>query len=166
VWRTWAYARTGNNNESQSHRDRVSPTALNFDDLKGVPGVDLPSTVTTEITGGPRPLSHDPKNEEGPSPKARKLLGWFRRASFEEPRRRSGIEEEDVGLHALGQIPGAGGVNASLETTRGASTTTGITVQYDIRRTVEELRRESSSQEGDCITCIDEVDSRKEDHGV
>lgn len=125
----------------------------------------MPSTVITEITGGPRPVSHDAKNEEGPSPKARKLLGWFRRASFEEPRRRGGIDEEDVRLNTLGQVP-TGGVNSSLETTRGANTTGGITVQYDIRRTVEELRRESSSQEGDCITCMDESDSRKEDPGV
>ena len=43
------------------------------------------------------------------------------------------------------------------------TTATGITVQYDIRRTVEELRRESSSQEGD--DGMDLSDPRK-DGGV
>ncbi len=156
VWRTWAYARTGAN-DSATRRSTANP-GIAFDDFKGVPGVDLPSTVTTEITGGPRHMTHvhDSKNEaEGASPKARKLLGWFRRASIEEPRRRSGIEEEDIGLSTVAAPPSR--VSHSVETT-----TTGITVQYDIRRTVEESRSESSSQgDHDTITGIDPLDSDK-----
>jgi hypothetical protein len=119
--------------ESQIRRSGIIP--LQFDDLKGVPGIDQPSTVTTEITGGPRPISHDLKHDTGASPKARKLLGWFRRASYDEQRRRSGIEEEDNGRQSPEDAPRAG---HSVETTA-----TRITVSYDIRRTVEELRHES-----------------------
>lgn len=147
VWRTWAYTRT---NESQSHRSAcIAP--LQFDDLKGAPGIELPNTVVTEISGGPPSYPAKP-DTTGPSPKARKLLGWFRRASIDEPRRMSGPEEEDVGLN--NEPPRA---SHSVETTN-----TGITVQYDIRRTVEELRSESSSQEGDCATCMDLTDHRKD----
>ena len=101
-------------------------------------------------------MTHDSKSEaEGPSPKARKLLGWFRRASIEDARRRSGIEEEDIGLSTVAAPPSR--VSHSAETTN-----TGITVQYDIRRTVEELRSESSSQgDHDTITGIDLLDSGK-----
>jgi hypothetical protein len=114
----------------------INPIPLQFVDLKAM-GIDMPSTVTTEITGGPLPIFHNQAHDtEGASPKARKLLGWFRRASYEEPRRRSGIEDEEVGVP---RSPVR--ANHSLETT-----TTGITVSYDIRRTVEEMRRESSSQ--------------------
>ena len=111
----------------------------------------MPNTVTTEISGGPPsfPIKLD---TTGPSPKARKLLGWFRRASVEERRGSAGPEEEDLGLN--NQHPRA---SHSVETTN-----TGITVQYDIRRTVEELRPESSSEEGDCATCMDLADHRKE----
>lgn len=119
----------------------------------------MPSTVTTEITGGPRHMTHDSKHEaEGASPKARKLLGWFRRASIEEPRRCSGIEEEDIGLNNISSAPSR--ASHSVETTN-----TGITVQYDIRRTVEELRSESTSSRGDhdTITGIDPIDPRKHD---
>jgi hypothetical protein len=88
---------------------------------------------------------------EGPSPKARKLLGWFRRESIEEPSRRmSGVEEDEVGFNHMPP--------ATVETTN-----PGITVQYDIQRTVEELRRESSSQEGDTIV---DMSDQKDDHGV
>ena len=117
------------------------------------------STVTTEITGGPRHMTHESKREaEGASPKARKLLGWFRRASIEEQQRRcSGIEEEDIGLNSMSAQPSR--QSHSVETTN-----TGITVQYDIRRTVEELRRESSSQgDHDTITGIDPIDPHKHD---
>jgi len=157
VWRTWAYARTGAN-DSATHRSVANP-AIPFDDLKGVPGVDQPSTVTTEITGGPRHMSNDSKREaEGASPKARKLLGWFRRASIEEHQRRcSGVEEEDVGLNT------AHG-HSSRASHSNETTNTGITVQYDIRRTVEELRRDSSSRgDHDTITDIDPIDPHKHD---
>ena len=122
------------------------------DDLKGVGRVEGPSTVVTEITGGPRPSMTDLKASEGASPKARKLLGWFRRASIDETelrQMRSTDEEEGGGEQ---QPPRAS-----------HSVDTGITVQYDVRRTVEELRRESSSGEVDCVTCIDIKDHRKDD---
>src|SRR5208282_5489812 len=125
---------------------------IQFDDLKGAPGIDVPNTVTTEISAGPPAYPIKP-DTTGPSPKARKVLGWFRRASIEEPSRLNGPEEEDMGLN--NEPPRA---SHSVETTA-----TGITVQYDIRRTVEELRRESSSQEGD--DCMDLSDPR-EDGGV
>jgi hypothetical protein len=98
----------------------------------------MPSSVSTEITGGHLSTKH---GTEGASPKARKLLGWFRRASIDEPSRRmSGVEEDDVGFN---QMP------PTRESHSDETTNTGITVQYDVSRTVEELRRESSSQEGD-----------------
>lgn len=112
----------------------------------------MPSTVTTEITAGHYSMKHD---AEGASPKARKLLGWFRRASIEESSHRmNGAEEEDVGFN---HMPPARPSN-SVETTN-----TGITVQYDIRRTVEELRSESSSQEGDLIV---DMSDHKDGHDV
>lgn len=92
---------------------------------------------------------------EGPSPKARKLLGWFRRESIEEQSRRmSGVEEDEVGFN---RMPPATGSHAA------ETTNPGITVQYDIRRTVEELRRESSSQEGDTII---DMSDQKDGHNV
>ena len=112
----------------------------------------MPSTITTEITGGHLSVKH---NAEGASPKARKLLGWFRRASIEEPSHpMSGVEEDDVGFN---NMPPAR-TSHSVETTNA-----GITVQYDIRRTVEELRRESSSQEGDFII---DMSDHQDGHGV
>lgn len=65
----------------------------------------------------------------------------------------SGVEEEDVGLDS--STPAR--VSHSVETTN-----TGITVQYDVSRTVEELRRESSSREGDTVTCTDISDRQKD----
>jgi hypothetical protein len=111
----------------------------------------MPNTVTTEITS--EPYSSTKHDVEGPSPKARKLLGWFRRASIDEPRRMSGVEEEDIGLN-----PPPPRVSRSADTAN-----TGITVQYDVHRTVEDLRGESSSQEGDCVTCTDVSEHRKHD---
>jgi len=107
----------------------------------------MPSTVTTEITGG------GGQQSQGASSKARRILGWWRRASIEEPGRMNELEENNVGM---------GGPNPPLRVGRSVDTTnTGITVQYDVRRTVEEVRCESSSQEGDCITCIDIGDDTK-----
>jgi hypothetical protein len=140
VWRTWACAR---NNESQIHRSAVAPSPAGVSDIKAAAGIDIANTVTTEITAGPPPIVHD---AEGASPKARKLLGWFRRASIDEPRRMSGAEEEDVGLNN----DAAPRANHSVETSN-----TAITVQYDVRRTVEDVRGESSSQEEECIDITD-----------
>ena len=103
----------------------------------------MPSTVTTEITGG-----GGGEQSQGASPKARKLLGWWRRASIEQHQPMSELEDH-VGM---------GGPNPPLRVNHSADTSnTGITVQYDVRRTVEELRPESSSQEVDCITIGDET---------
>jgi hypothetical protein len=153
VWRSWAHCPPGNdsiNGRSDIRRSTLS-TPLEFADLKRLPGIDGPSTVTTEITGGPRPVSQDLiLDNEGASPKARKLLGWFRRASIDEPRRRSGVDEENIGLYGTASPR----KDRSMETT-----TTGITVSYDIRRTVEEMRRESSSAPGpsDSTTVTDNI---------
>ena len=112
----------------------------------------MPNTVTTEITGGDHSIKH---SAEGPSPKARKLLGWFRRASIEEPSRpRSGAEEDEVGFNHM---------PPSRASQSNETTNTGITVQYDIRRTVEELRCDSSSQEDDLVI---DMSDHKDDHGV
>jgi hypothetical protein len=150
VWRTWAYARTAAQ-ESEAHRSAYLSNPIAFEDVKSMPGVDMPNTVTTEITAG------GGGGNQGASPKARKLLGWWRRASIEDDHRRtSGVEEEYVGM----------GTNNPPRLSHSVDTTnTGITVQYDVRRTVEELRRESSSQEGDCITCLDFVDDKKHHKG-
>ena len=66
----------------------------------------------------------------------------------------SGVEEEDVGFNHISPAR----VSHSVETTN-----TGITVQYDVSRTVEELRRESSSQEGDLVI---DMSDHKDGHGV
>jgi hypothetical protein len=130
---------------SQIHR---SAAVLDIDDIKGLPGIDSSGTVTTEITaGGLNVPKHD---TVGASPKARKLLGWFRRASIDDPRRTSVIEEEDLGLNSMSP-DGAG---------HSEVTNTGIMVQYDVSRTVEEVRTDISSHEG---SSIDLSDPRKED---
>lgn len=141
----------------ESHRslngtNAASPPIPTIDpDLKGVGRVEGPSTVVTEITGGPRPSMTDVKPSEGASPKARKLLGWFRRASIEEAELEQMRSTDDEA---------AGGDQPPRAS---HSVDTGITVQYDVRRTVEDLRRESSSGEVDCVTCIDIKDHRKDD---
>jgi hypothetical protein len=139
-------------------RSGIDSTPLEFSDLKGVAGFDIPSTVITEISGGPRPVSQGlTLDNGGASPKARKLLGWFRRASIEEPKRRSCVEEEDhIGIIAAADSR----TGQSVETTQTAGT--GITVSYDIRRTVEEIRPGSSLHNANGVG-IESLPSRKDD---
>jgi hypothetical protein len=88
-----------------------------------------------------------------PSPKARRLLGWFhRRTSVEDTKGKDSIiEEDDVEPMERPSLPTR--VSHSTDMT----SATGITVHYDIRRTVEDVREESTnSSSGDCITVIEE----------
>lgn len=119
-----------------------------------------PNTITTEITSGPRPGSGKPE-AEGPSPKARKLLGWFRRASIEEQKHKKSIQDEQEG--GMNDRPSA--PSRVSRSTDGAPAA-GITVQYDVRRMVEDVRGgedSTSSQSGDCITCIEEESVHRKD---
>ena len=116
------------------------------------PGVEFPS-VTTEVTGGPILRSDNGKSNPEPSRKARKLLGWFRRESIEQPMQRRYIDEDDMELNKDPQTVGA----SHSATTANA----GITIQYDVTRTVEELTREGSKESGDCVTCVDIPDHQK-----
>jgi len=126
-----------------------------FDDLKGLAGPQGPSTITTEITSGPRPGSNGVV--EIPSPKARKVLGWFhRRTSVDEQQKqkKSLTDGEDLAVNERPGIP------SRLSHSTDLPTTNAITVQYDIRRTVEDVNdhnEESTTGScGDCITVIDE----------
>jgi hypothetical protein len=141
VWRTWAYKRSG---ESQARRSGVHGT-LALDDLKPVSGMEVLNTIKTEITSRPRAARTNEKGD-GPAPKARKLLGLFRRESIDEQKN---DEDDDVGIHDKTNLASG---------TDNVSDPNGITVQYDVTRTVEDLRNgKLSSQDGtDCISCIEE----------
>jgi len=124
-----------------------------FDDLKGVPGLDGPNTITTEITSVPR--SNDKAGMEDRSPKARKLLGLFRRTTVEEDNhKRSLVDESELGINNGPNLPSR--ISHSTDVTA----PNGITVQYDIRRTVEDAREQmgesTSSLSGDRVSIIEE----------
>jgi hypothetical protein len=144
LFRTGASKRSGG---SRARRSAVHGTFA-LDDLKGVPGMDAPNTITTEITSGPRP---DFKTEdvEGSAPKARKLLGLFRRESIDE--KKKGDDEDNVGLHERATMPSR---NAAV----GETDPNGITVQYDVTRTVEDMMNGELSNHDcpDCIACMKE----------
>jgi len=123
-----------------------------MDQLKGVNGTEGPNTITTEITSGPCTRSG---KSDGDGNKARKLLGLFRRESMEEQKKRS-VDEDDTALNEVSDAPLRPGPSK-------APAPNGITVQYDIRRTVEDAHGCESSSRDDCITCIEEESLHQED---
>jgi hypothetical protein len=88
-----------------------------------MPGVDFPNTVVTEIDCGP------PTDSKGILSKAFDLAGRMSKASFHTAsgHMRSHSSGDEIELHHRSDG--------------------GITVSYDVWRTVEEVRRDSSVQE-------------------